>query len=195
MSGTNYQDVLASVRAFVAEEGSFDIWRPRWALSEKLAGAYDRHGRLTDTFNSQVLRAVNALVTDGTLIKTGERDRARYWTPEARAKAVAEETRKNAELDAKRKRWQGVKTGLADRGFPDTSRDEAGVRLALESWEILLGRLDLAPSGVACVTCEDTGKIVQLSQDSPAEPWRPGSYAEGVVRACPACSAGLEVMP
>lgn len=46
-----------------------------------------------------------------------------------------------------------------------------------------------AAADAPCGRCAGTGKIVQLYPDSPPEPWRPGSYAEGVVRVC-ACPAG-----
>lgn len=39
-----------------------------------------------------------------------------------------------------------------------------------------------------CETCEGSGKVVQLSEDAEPEPWREGSYAEGVVRECGECS-------
>ena len=35
-----------------------------------------------------------------------------------------------------------------------------------------------------CV-CGGTGKVVQMYPDSDLEPWRPGSYADGVVQPCP----------
>lgn len=43
------------------------------------------------------------------------------------------------------------------------------------------------PDDADCETCDGTGKLVKLYEDSPLEPWRPGSYAEGVVRECGDC--------
>jgi hypothetical protein len=43
------------------------------------------------------------------------------------------------------------------------------------------------PDDAECEPCEGTGKLVKMYEDSPLEPWRPGSYAEGVVRECGSC--------
>jgi DNA-binding transcriptional LysR family regulator len=37
-----------------------------------------------------------------------------------------------------------------------------------------------------CPLCDGTGRVVRMYPDSGPAPWRPGSYAEGVVQPCPA---------
>ena len=44
------------------------------------------------------------------------------------------------------------------------------------------------PDDADCETCNGTGKLVKMYDDSPLEPWRPGSYAEGAVRECSDCT-------
>jgi hypothetical protein len=40
-------------------------------------------------------------------------------------------------------------------------------------------------AAAACTMCGGTGRVVRLHPDSAPTPWRPGSYAEGVVQPCP----------
>jgi hypothetical protein len=51
------------------------------------------------------------------------------------------------------------------------------------------------PEAIECEPCNGTGKVVKLYDDSPLEPWRPGSYAEGVVRKCGECHGSGEITP
>jgi hypothetical protein len=44
------------------------------------------------------------------------------------------------------------------------------------------------PEDAECEACGGTAKVIKLTEDGDAEPWRPGSYAEGVVRECGECN-------
>ena len=46
------------------------------------------------------------------------------------------------------------------------------------------------PDDNTCPPCAGTGMIVKMYEDSAPEPWRPGSYADGVVRDCENCGGG-----
>jgi hypothetical protein len=141
---SEYQDVLARVRQWVkARDGGFDIGTPRLDLADTCPGARDPRGRLIpDPYCRQVLRAVHALVADGTLVKTGQGPTARYWTPEAHTAHLAEQVHLARQQAARRVRWRQAKIQLAGLGIADISGSELAIRLDLADWEDLLARLE-----------------------------------------------------
>jgi len=67
---------------------------------------------------------------------------------------------------------------------PDKTGQRASDRRAFSNAQnIASGYIRL--SAAARCPCGGTGKIVRLYPDSKPEPWRPGSYADGVVQPCP----------
>jgi hypothetical protein len=144
----DYQDVLARVRAWAeTQENPFDIWEPRWELCrQKTPGAQDDRGNMTNALMTQALRAVNALVADGTLAKTGSGRDAQYMTPRVQQARQAEAGRAGQRMQELRENWWQAKMRLAALGLADTGDSELTIRLDLPGWEALL---DLAEAGKA----------------------------------------------
>jgi hypothetical protein len=142
----DYQDVLARVRAWAGtEENPFDIWEPRHELArQQVPGAHDDRGNMTDAFMAQVLRAVNALVADGTLVKTGSGRDARYMTPRVQQGRQDEAEQAGQRMQELRENWRQAKMRLAALGLADTGDSELTIRLDLPGWQALL---DLAEAG------------------------------------------------
>jgi hypothetical protein len=136
----DYQDVLARVRAWAeAQDKPFDIWEPRWELDrQKIPGARDDRGNMTNALMTQVLRAVNALVADGALIKTGKYRDASYMTPQVQQARQAGAEQAGRRMQEARESWRQVKMRLAALHLHDISDSELTIRLDLDGWQALL---------------------------------------------------------
>lgn len=146
MSRGNYQDVLAKVRAWVAENGDqqFDVWAPRWQLADAVPDAWvgrpGSRSQLADTYCQQVLRALYVLVDEGVLVKVGERNDARYMTPAVRDRQVQAAREAGERHAAQVLRWRNARDGLARAGFLSVSTSQLDIRLPLEEWERLISQ-------------------------------------------------------
>lgn len=139
----DYQDVLSRLRVWVsAQDAQFDIMEPRWRLADTTPGAYYTGGALSDLYASQVLRAVNALVRAGELIKTGERRDALYWPPEARRRELAKAEQASIKMAAEQERWRSAKMRLAGHHILVAGSGPLSIKLDLADWERLLDLLD-----------------------------------------------------
>lgn len=136
---SNYQEVLARVREWVPAQTSkpFDIWAPRWELADNVPGSM-LNGSLTDNYDAQVLRAVNALVDEGVLVKVNSGRDARYMLPEVRERRMAEAEEAGKRHADRVLRYTSVRNALAKAGFLTTSNSQLDVRLELEDWERLV---------------------------------------------------------
>jgi hypothetical protein len=136
-----YQDVLEAVRRWaLAQDGAFSVWQSRRALYQDIPGSTLGNGHLSSPYCAIVLRALNALAADGTLVKEGKGRSASYSTPAAQQLLQEARARTRAKADAERERWAAVRADLAQFGLADIAggRD---IRLVLEDWERLAGRL------------------------------------------------------
>lgn len=142
-----YRDVEAAARQWVKEQqGSFDVWGPRWELSKKLAGATNGRGSLTDNYCAQVLRALNTFVEEGWLIKVGERRDARYMSHEAKRAQDERDRLAAEEARATMTRWDKAREALTGHGFQPRGLGRS-IELSLEEWELLTGKLDVLEEG------------------------------------------------
>ena len=92
--------------------------------------------------------------------------------------------------------------GAMEDGFGHETQPIANLRdIAdqLESWADEIRNANVPevpePEEQDCDSCDGTGKMVRLYDDSPLEAWQPGSYAEGVVRECGDCGGTGTVVP
>ena len=144
MSRGNYQDVLAKVRAWVAENSDqqFDVWAPRWQLADAVPDAWvgrpGSRSQLADTYCQQVLRALYVLVDEGVLVKVGERNDARYMTPAVRDRQVQAAREAGERHAAKVEHYRQLKLELAGAHFLDISHSQLDIRLSEEDWERLI---------------------------------------------------------
>jgi hypothetical protein len=99
--------------------------------------------------------------------------------------------------EAKREAAQNIEDGFQH----PTEQSEELNQLAddLDSWADEIEGVSVPdlpePEEEDCEQCEGTGKVVKMYPDSYPEPWRPGSYAEGVVRECGDCEGTGKVTP
>jgi hypothetical protein len=105
-----------------------------------------------------------------------------------RARELAEEKRESA---------QAIEDGFQ---HPTTQSEEMADQAdQLDDWASEIEGASVPefpePEEDDCESCEGTGKIVKLYEDSDPEPWQPGSYAEGVVRDCDDCAGTGKVTP
>lgn len=138
---SEYQDVLRRVRAWVPTYGhQFDIWRPRWDLAEQTPDAHTKQGSLAQDYMNQVLRAVNALVDEGVLVKQGSHRDARYMTPEVQLRYRQENAEAAEQRAAIIQRWARVYAAYSAAGLAEASNmmPDGSVELGLEQHEKLI---------------------------------------------------------
>ena len=89
-------------------------------------------------FNNQVLRMLNNMVSDGMLVKRGDRRDLHFYTPEAAAEHDRAESDRAAAAAEQMRRTQEVSRKLTQLGVLPLVRSGAPVSLDLEDWEILV---------------------------------------------------------
>lgn len=161
---TSYQDVLAATHAWVTDPatgGYVESWRAYDAVADKLgvsryAQRGDASGRVVsvERFDGQVKRALDALASEGVLVKAGRNvpgpggstasnQAARYWTPEQYANDEKDELERQAAARARAQRWAAVHDQLVALGITPSGDYgyERGrkVHITLSDFELLLG--------------------------------------------------------
>lgn len=159
-----FSDVLKLVEEYITAEGSAEIWHMRWALSEKLEGAFASPGQLLDQYCAQVLRAGDKLVADGKLARSGKGPGAQiiFWTPAAWAdhqKAVEEG---RTQRQVAREQREHVKARMSRHGYDiDKMTTEDWFRLDDELDRLksqtsgCSGRGDLDAHPLICQDCKN----------------------------------------
>jgi hypothetical protein len=137
--GIPYKEVAGAVREHILAEGSAELFRIRWDLARKLGErAIDSYGALTDRYCSQVLRALNEMAENGTLVKDApHRTSVWFYTQEAwAAKQKADEEARARHNDVVTQ-WAGVYDQLEAAGYHSTAERGAVIKLGLADWKKL----------------------------------------------------------
>jgi len=144
----SFRDVLALVRDWVStQDQQFDAWAARWALADKVDGAYTRHGNLDASYCGQIMRALNMLTSEGALVKRSGRSRdPLFYTPEAYARYERDAERAAAAYQAEKDRFQAAYDRLVALGFKGHSA-HLTVTFGAADMEQLADRLSSAPRG------------------------------------------------
>jgi len=140
---TSFREVLAMVREWVAtQDQSFDAWDTRWALSDRIEGAYNRNRNLDSAYCAQILRALNMLTSEEVLVKRAavrSRD-PQFWTVEAYARHQEDVERAAADSKVQQDRFQVAYDRLATLGFQGRVSGLA-VTFGMDDMERLADRL------------------------------------------------------
>jgi hypothetical protein len=154
---TEYRDVLAAARAYLAEQGEVELSDAYRDLAERFGVKTNPYGatekQVWDTFRGQVQRAFGRLVNEGLCRKIGAHragpDGAyapspRYFTPAAWEAAHARGEAADADARREAQRWERVHGRLAalgiltyDADWP-SARHEAPRLRGPHQWERLL---------------------------------------------------------
>jgi hypothetical protein len=170
---TSYQDVLAATHAWVTDPatgGYVESWRAYDAVAGKLgvsryAQRGDASGRVVSVqrFDGQVKRALDALASEGVLVKAGRNvpgpggstasnQAARYWTPEKYSADEKAEQERQAAQRERAQRWAAVHDALVTLGITPRGDDygyERGRRVHVElaDFELLLAGIPALNAG------------------------------------------------
>jgi hypothetical protein len=156
-AGIKFADVLQAARDAAAEPGCG--WWRSWDLpdtiADRLGVKQQRDFASTGTqraavgrFDSQCLRAFNALASEDVLVKVSKGERsprgeflgneAQFFTPEAVAQAAGDLAAAQADRKASTRRWELIWDNLTARGLQPAQARGVPVNLSRDQWEDLL---------------------------------------------------------
>lgn len=161
-----YPEVLAAVREYLAKVPANA--RPTrvngayWDIGKAMqVGLYEQETQLdrinADRFSNQIRRALDALATEGSLIKIGKGDQSltgyrqntpEYYTPAQHEHAVAKAQQERTDKLTAATRWEEIYDQLERLGIPVQSWNR-GQRIVLEldGWDTLLEQLTKGTGG------------------------------------------------